>query len=327
MLHPNEVLNLARPGATEVAHSITGSATAANATGSSTSPGAAIAAMIVVLVLVIAAVVTLIVWLRRRARAKARIAAMSPVERERYDAEAEYLARLSAAQKALTAETKARAGRLKASEKALAAAHTIGNHTIASYRGKDGSARITETDITVPQGTFPLTPGVHAAVDTAGNLATSSRSTLTRIATGGLLFGPVGAIVGGVAKKTKTHDLRELYLLITGDAFATMITCNPDDGAKVRQFAVAVAQAALRSDQVRTHRAETIAQTQQALAAEQQNTAPVDAARAALEAATADTARMDAATRALEAARAVGAQASGPRDLPHASGPQTSETN
>jgi hypothetical protein len=263
-----------------------------------TSPAATITVVVVALVLVAAAAAALIIWLRIRARA--RIAAMSPAEREHHDAVVEYKARITLAEKALSAETKARANRLKQAEKALAGAHAVGIRTIASYRGRDGSASITGTDIQTAQGTFSLTAGLKATVDTAGNLATSSRSTLTRIAGGGLLFGPVGAILGGVAKKTKMHDTRELYLLIESDAFAALITCNPDDGAKVRQFATAVKQAALQADQVRAQRASAVATAEQALSAEQQNTAPVDAARIALQRATADTARIDAATRALE---------------------------
>jgi hypothetical protein len=37
--------------------------------------------------------------------------------------------------------------------------------------------------------------GVHAEVDTAGNLTTKSRATLTRMAAGGLLLGPLGSIL------------------------------------------------------------------------------------------------------------------------------------
>jgi hypothetical protein len=264
-------------------------------------PGPTITIVVALFLLLAVGAVAIITWLRIRARNQARIAAMSPAEREHHDAVAEYRARITHAQKALSAETKSRAARLKRAEKALAEAHTVGTRTVATYRGKDGSARITGTDIQTGQGTFPLTASVKATVDTAGNLATSSRSTLTRIATGGLLFGPVGAIVGGVAKKTKMHDSRELYLLIEGESIATLITCNPDDGAKVRQFATAVKQAALQADPVRAQRASAVAAAEQALAAEQQNTAPVDAARASVQRATADTARVDAATRALEA--------------------------
>jgi hypothetical protein len=253
--------------------------------------------LIVPLVLLAAAAIALTLWLRRRSRENARIAAMSPAEREQHDAQLEYRARIAGAEKQLNTELKARTARLKASEYALARARAENDRRIAAYRGRDGSASLTATAITLPQGTFPLTASVTATVDTAGNLATSSRSTLTRIAAGGLLFGPVGAIIGGVAKKNRVHDTRELYLLIQGGTFAALITCNPDDGQRVRRFATTVTQSARGADAARRHQAQLIAQAEQAHAAEQQNTAPVDDARAAVHQATADTARLDAANR------------------------------
>ncbi|WP_243063327.1 hypothetical protein [Humibacter sp. RRB41] len=262
-------------------------------------PAAAIGALIVLVALIAAGATVLALWLHRRNRTNARIAAMSPAEREQHDARLAYQTSIRSAEKALDAATKARSARLKASEKALTQAQTFGNHRIAHYRGKDGSASVSPTAITVPQGTFALTASVMATVDTAGNLATSSRSTLTRIAAGGLLFGPVGAIVGGVAKKTRMHDARELYLLIQSDAFAAVITCNPDDGQRLRQFATAVRQAALNADAARQHWSQLVAQSEHALALEQQNTGEVDAARSALHRVTADTSRVDAANAAL----------------------------
>jgi hypothetical protein len=268
------------------------------ATAAGIDPAAAIAAVVVLLLLVAGGCAALAVWLTVRNRRAARVGAMSPAERERHDAVAEYRSRIAAAEKGLAAATKERTSRLTASEKALAQAHAAGSRTIASYRGRDGGACVTPLFVVVPQGTFPLTASITAVVDTAGNLATSGRSTLTRIAGGGLLFGPVGAIIGGVAKKTRVHDTRELYLLIQGDTFATLITCNPDDGPRVRQFAAAVRQAALNADAARAHQAQAVAHAEHALALEQQNVGPVNAARRALEAAVADTARMDAANPA-----------------------------
>jgi len=308
MPDPNLFLNslaaMARLSAATFTSATPTSAASASATSSneaSTSAAGAIVGVIVVLLVLAAGVTTLIIWWRMRRRENARIAAMSPAEREQHDAVVEYRANVARTQKALDAETRSRASRLKAAEKALASAHTLGSAAVTQYRGKDGSANVTQTDIQVPQGTFPLTAAVNATVDTAGNLATSSRSTLTRIAAGGILFGPVGAIVGGVAKKTNMHDTRELYLLIASDLFATLITCNPDDGQRVRQFAIAVRQAALHADQMRALRSQAVTQAERTLAWEQQNTAPVDAARAHLHQASADTTRVDAATRALEA--------------------------
>lgn len=262
-------------------------------------PASAVAAVVLTVLALLLVVGALTTWLLLRANRKARIAALSPAERERRDAVAEYRARLSAAEKGLTAATKERTHRLKSCEKALAQAHAAAGRPIASYRGRDCGASVTPLYLEVPQGRFALTPAVTATVDTAGNLATSSRSTLTRIAAGGLLFGPVGAIIGGVAKKTRVHDTRELYLLMQGDTFATLITCAPDDGQRVRHFAAVVRQAALNSDAARAYQAQAVAYAEQALALEQQNVGAVDAARHSLEAATADTARMDAAAAAL----------------------------
>lgn len=284
MPHPNVFLNISP-------------ATVSLSSETTASPGAAI----VVLVLLAASTTALIIWLRMRKRNRARIAAMSPLEREQHDAVTEYQAQIAQAEKVLRDETRSRAARLKTTEKALANAHAIGARTLTKYRGKDGTVQVSGTEIRLSQGTFPLTAAVNATVDTAGNLATSSRSTLTRIAAGGLLFGPVGTIVGGVAKKTKMHDTRELYLLIAGEEFATLITCSPEDGQKARQFAVSVKQAALNADRIRQQRAQAVAQAEHALAAEQQNTTPLDGAREALQRVTADTTRVDAANRALSA--------------------------
>jgi hypothetical protein len=262
----------------------------------------AIVGLVVVLVLIAAAVGVFFLIRARRQKERARVDAMSPAERERHDAVLQYEATVKMAEKAQATQVKARDQRLKAAEKALNAANGIGVRTIASYRGKDGSVSLTAMTITTAQGTFNLDPSVNAIVDTAGNLATSSRTTFTRVAAGGLLFGPVGAIVGGVAKKNKVHDNRELYLMIEGQGFAGLVTCNPDDGQKVRQFAVAVKQAALNSGNIVAQREQAIAGATLALETERATTAPVDQAAAELEAARMNTARIDTATRAIEAA-------------------------
>ncbi|GAB3796071.1 hypothetical protein GCM10028798_05690 [Humibacter antri] len=241
-------------------------------------PSVAIGAVTIVISMLALAVSATTIWILLRRRMKARVAAMTSAEREQREARLEYQTRIRSAEKALDAATKTRSARLKASQKALTQAQAFGNQCIAQYTGKDGSASVSPTSITIPQGTFALTASVTATVDTAGNLATSSRSTLTRIAAGGLLFGPVGAIVGGVAKKTHAHDTRELYLLVQGEAFAALITCNPDDGQRVRQFATAVRQAALNTDGAHQQRSQLVSQAEHALAMEQQNTAEVDGA-------------------------------------------------
>lgn len=278
-----------------------GQAAGAAALAQSVAPEGAIAGMIGAIVMGVLACSCAIVWIVVRARRRRRLAAMSPAEREHHDALAAYRSGIRGAERALLNESQARATRLKAAERALQRAHEAGTQAVASYRGRTGSASVTPTQVVLPQGTFPLTPAVAVRVDTAGNLAVGSRSTLTRIAAGGLLFGPVGAIVGGVAKKRVAYDTRELYLLVQGENFAALITCSPDDGERVRRFALAVNQAALHAESARADCARAVADAERALAAEQQNTAPLEAAAAAVEAARRDTARLDVATRALEA--------------------------
>lgn len=258
-----------------------------------------IIALVVVIILVGGGAGVFFFLKARREREQARLGAMTPEERERHDATVEYEEAVKAAVKAHQVELSARENRLKSAQKAVAAANAIGSRKIASYRGKDGSVSVTETLITTSQGTFPLDASVNAVVDTAGNLATSSRSTLTRIAAGGILFGPLGAIIGGVAKKNKLHDTRELYLLVEGAGFATLVTCNPDDGAKVRQFAMAVKQAGLNAANVLDRRAQSLAAAQSALDVESKNIQGVDSSAAALEAVRMGTGRIEAAEKAL----------------------------
>ena len=98
---------------------------------------------------------------------------------------------------------------------------------------------------------------MDAAVDAAGNLAVTKRSTLTRMAAGGVLLGPVGLLGGGMMKKTQKHDTRELYLLIETPTFVAALACKPDDGAKVRAFAAKV-KTAYRSFPTQEQRVATV---------------------------------------------------------------------
>lgn len=168
---------------------------------------------------------------------------------------------------------------------------------------------MTESHITFGGQTFSLNPSYQATVDTAGNLATSSRTTATRVVAGGLLFGPVGAIVGASAKKNRVHDTRELYLLVQGDAFSGIITCRPDDGPKVRQLAVAISNAGRNVEQMLAYRAHTMATTAQALATEQENTAELVSAQNALDSARSATQRKDQAAAEVSQASAAAVNA------------------
>jgi hypothetical protein len=205
----------------------------------------------------------------RQAKERARIAAMTPAEREHHDATVEYKAGVTMAEKAHSVEEKARDIRLKAAGKALAVAEHMGNRKLGSYTGKNGRISLTETRITTPQGTFLLDATVSATVDTAGNPA------------------------------AKKHGTRELYLLVEGSGFATLIICKPDDGPTVRQFAIAIRQAGMYSTNVLAQRTEAVAIAGAAVEAEQTNIHALDSAATALEAAKRNTARVEAAGEAL----------------------------
>jgi hypothetical protein len=222
----------------------------------------------------------------RQAKERARIAAMTPAEREHHDATVEYKAGVTIAEKARSVEEKARDIRLKAARKALAVAEHMGSRKLGSYTGKNGRISLTETRITTPQGTFLLDATVSAIVDTAGN--------------------PVGDTIGGVAKKDKRHGTRELYLLVEGSAFATIIICRPDDGPTVRQFAIAIRQAGMYSANVLAQRTQAVAIARAEAEAEQANTRALDSAATALEAARRNTARIEAAGEALSTVSPLG---------------------
>ena len=92
-----------------------------------------------------------------------------------------------------------------------------------------------------------LTPDVKASVETEGNLATKSRTTLTRVGFGTLLAGPAGMIAGAAAQKSSTLDVRKLYLLIEAEDWAWVHECNPEQSQQARDFAQKVNVAARMS--------------------------------------------------------------------------------
>lgn len=96
----------------------------------------------------------------------------------------------------------------------------------------DGSVRY--------QGEWQDTASCHAEVDTAGQVR--DRATLTRIAGGALVAGPVGAVVGGLLRKRV--DERETWLLITGSKADWVVPVRGPQTGAARQFATALNNAA-----------------------------------------------------------------------------------
>jgi hypothetical protein len=149
--------------------------------------------------------------------------------------------------------------------------------------------------IEVSHGTFRLNNDIHASVDTAGNLATKSRPTLTRMAAGGLLLGPVGILAGGMFKKSKSVDNRELYLMIEGSDFATLIQAKPNDGPRLRELAMSINNAAKSVETFKKNCEQAVDSARNQLAALEADRSSVEAAIAAVTAAKSDRTRLDAA--------------------------------
>lgn len=176
-------------------------------------------------------------------------------------AQQQYAGGVSQAERAQRDAEKAHQSAIKHAERQLQQAAQVGRNRVGSY----GTIHAFQHAITTPQGTFPMNASVQATVDTAGNLATKSRVTLTRLAAGGLIAGPLGILVGAAAKKNSVVDTRELYLMVEGDGFGTVVQCRPDDGPKVRQLAMAINQAGKQADAASAAHDQAVKNAQQQL--------------------------------------------------------------
>lgn len=254
------------------------------------------AVVVLVLILVGLLAATVIVAMRRR-REAARIAAMSPAERELHDAEQGHARAVRTAEHDLRIATKAYQKQIKAAEIRLAQAAHTGRKSLGNYR----TVTVWQHQIQTDRGTFPMNDTVQATVDTAGNLVTDRRSTLTRMAVGGLAGGPVGFLAGGMLKKKKTQDTRELYLMVEGEAFATVVECKPEAAARVRQLAASINNAARSASAAASEHESAVNSSQAQLAAAKANTEGVDAAQRTLDAVQADTGRIEEARAAVHA--------------------------
>lgn len=123
--------------------------------------------------------------------------------------------------------------RVSSLEKQLQRAHTPDK--LDGFWSMKGWARLFENRVETSKGTFPLSPSVVADISTSGNLAIGGRSTLTRMGTGAIIVGPLGFRVGMAAKQD--------------DSGGVVVPCSPDQGEKVRQFALNLMASARRAPQ------------------------------------------------------------------------------
>jgi hypothetical protein len=198
-------------------------------------------------------------------------------------ARTEHSTAVKAAEQDLKKNTKSYERQVDAAQKQLDGLQDARGKKLASFQ----KHTLFEHVIVTPNGDSALV-GVRAEVDTAGNLTTKSRSTLTRMAAGGLVLGPLGSILSLGLKKTKEIDKRELYLLIDAPSASSVVQCPPDDGLKARQFATAVNAAATAEESYRQRLPALLDQARQHVQAAKGATEPVESARAELARATDD---------------------------------------
>lgn len=251
---------------------------------------------LVLIVAVIAAGVGVVVWKIRQRQA---IAAMSPLERAVYDAEAKYASAVKEATKSRDARVKEQKARVKAAASGVRDAQRIGSRTIAAYSAKDGRAEMTSLTLTLRGRTVELNGSVSAAVDATGNVAVDRRTTAGRVVAGAVIAGPVGAVVGAAAKKKQVNDFRALYLTVTGPGFSVVFTCDPDTGGPARQFAAAVNSCAMNADRVRAQRSAALKSAQARLEEANADTGAVRLAESRLSSVMADRSEIEAAKLAL----------------------------
>ncbi len=201
--------------------------------------------------------------------------------------------KISDAGKAVRREEKAHDNAINLAERQVTEAESPTGRALGQF----GAIRLFERIIVTPQGTSFL-QGARATVDTAGNLAVQSRSTFTRMAAGGLLLGPVGVVAGGVAKKNKVLDMRELYLLVDTPTLSSVIQCPPNAGLTARSFAAAINTAAANFQAIEARRPALIAAAQSALDRARADVGMLNAAKEALAQAEADAGMLAAIDRA-----------------------------
>lgn len=248
---------------------------------------------IILAIMVIAIIVNYILYSRNEKK-------KSPARKAFDAARREYQSNISEKKKELSRVKRKHSNRIGGIERDLARAVKYGDSPLAKIRGKEGKFSVTAFHLLVPNGRFDLNANIKGYVDTAGNIAVKSRSTLTRIGGGGLLFGKVGALVGASAKKSKVIDSRELYLFLEGDDFAAALTLKADQGAQAHRFLETVIHASKRVEAERATKDQMVAANSAILAEAKADTSEIEQARRALTKATNDTGAIEQARLQLE---------------------------
>ena len=239
----------------------------------------------VVLLLIVLAVLGLVLY-RRRGGAEARAHRKRERElgKELATVTKRHTVAIKAAQKDVKSAQSAYDKRTQAVARELTELRNPDGRRLAAYRG----FTLHELAISTPQGKGDLI-GTTASVDSAGNMSVTRRGTLTRTVAGGVLLGPVGAVIGGAGmKKAVKHDDRELYLTVETPTVAAVVQCPAEQGMKARQFAAQINTAAKQAPAIAESRPGQIADAESRLAVAKADTAALNAAESKLAQVTAD---------------------------------------
>lgn len=236
-----------------------------------------------ILLVLLAGVGGLVWWLVHRHRAEqARLAAMSPAARQRHDLIKTLSRDLTTANSGVRQARAEYEGRVGNAERLVAAAHQIGRRPLGSVRGYGASIELFEDHLAyATQGQiwrYPLEPSIQAQVDASGGVYATERSTLTRMAGGAAIAGRAGMVAGAAARKTTVHDGRELYLLVQGAEFSVSLTCDPNQGAYVRQFASGIVNASRNAGRLQAARPLEVQRAEAMLQFERENFAAIASA-------------------------------------------------
>ncbi len=209
---------------------------------------------------------------RRRRRM---LEAMSPEQRELYDAEKDYKRSVKKAERELWMATKAYEAKVLWAQGMLSRTMKQGQGKVASYTGVHGNTiELWENRVRVP----------HLGTKANWMESVASRSTKEH-----------HFRTGPVAARVEKHGADELYLIVEGDNFVGFLQCRPDDAPKVRELAVKINNASRSIRSVLQARERAIAQATADLEAARANRAGIEAAEERLAVVKADTERLEAA--------------------------------
>lgn len=133
--------------------------------------------------------------------------------------------------------------------------------TRGRYLGSLAGIDLFELWIVTPNGSGPVA-SARAWVESAGSVTSRQRATLTRIGTGALLLGPLGAVLALGFPKKKQIDNRELYIQVWTPYLSSVVRCPPSRNFEARRFAAKITTAGSQAYAVAAQRAARLQQVE-----------------------------------------------------------------